>query len=415
MPETVKNKYQLDFDPETQFASSEVYTIGFSPKHGLVNHIAIKPPYGTGVDFFDTQKVRFNGLFSIGDSPYGTFAPGRNTDSATENAFIPFDKNDYMAYVENPVVRSIRETRYTFFIQTFSQIAFFYVTVKLYPYSGTIKGGASIDPEELAELYPTANISVELDYLRQSWDLSEQATGMTFYNHYNRGGIPIDGNQDAVDTRVDLPIEEWSMVTGNQGTLFSMVHFDERNWQTVALYYHDNSQGGQADSDIVSGKETGDGKSFGDHGIYFRSLSPDSPINLELDFTAYFLAANQTLDMAEELVSWTSNPAYLTAVKNETPAAQPDAYLLLPAFPNPFNAKTRIRFLSPASAPIRLEVRDIRGRHVKTIANRIFTSGQHDLYWDGTDESEVNAPSGIYFYLLDTPGQKITGKMLLVR
>jgi len=47
--------------------------------------------------------------------------------------------------------------------------------------------------------------------------------------------------------------------------------------------------------------------------------------------------------------------------------------------------------------------RDAAGRQVRTLANRDFTAGEHDLYWEGLDDQGHPVPRGIYFYPMRTP------------
>jgi len=79
-------------------------------------------------------------------------------------------------------------------------------------------------------------------------------------------------------------------------------------------------------------------------------------------------------------------------------------------FPNPFNPATRIRFTLPKAGTVRLIVSNLRGQHVRTLLNRMVTSGSHELLFDGSD-----LPSGVYFYTLQSGKTRITRKMLLIR
>ena len=86
------------------------------------------------------------------------------------------------------------------------------------------------------------------------------------------------------------------------------------------------------------------------------------------------------------------------------------AFALHPAFPNPFNAETVIRFDLPRPGFVTMRVYDVTGRAVTTLANAEFESGRHTLTFSGSD-----APSGIY-YVRMTSGQFVqTQKLLLLK
>jgi hypothetical protein len=89
--------------------------------------------------------------------------------------------------------------------------------------------------------------------------------------------------------------------------------------------------------------------------------------------------------------------------------------MTLSSYPNPFNPATTISFTLPSAGQARLEVFDILGRNVKTLADRKFEAGEHAIVWDGTDENGIDASSGVYFYRLSTDGCRATQKMVLLR
>ena len=52
---------------------------------------------------------------------------------------------------------------------------------------------------------------------------------------------------------------------------------------------------------------------------------------------------------------------------------------------------------------VELNVYDVSGRLVKTLANREFEAGSHDLFWDGSNNDGQLVSRGVYFYQLHTP------------
>lgn len=83
--------------------------------------------------------------------------------------------------------------------------------------------------------------------------------------------------------------------------------------------------------------------------------------------------------------------------------------------PNPFIAQTAISFGLPVSGNVRLNVFDMTGRLVSTIANEEMAAANHTIIWDGTDASGTSVGAGVYFCRLETAGQVLTQKMLKVQ
>ena len=84
--------------------------------------------------------------------------------------------------------------------------------------------------------------------------------------------------------------------------------------------------------------------------------------------------------------------------------------------PNPFNPRTVISFLVPAGgASVRLDVYDLRGRHVRNLVDGVRAEGRNLVEWDGADRRGRAAAAGTYLYQLRAPGVVETRKMMLAR
>jgi len=66
-----------------------------------------------------------------------------------------------------------------------------------------------------------------------------------------------------------------------------------------------------------------------------------------------------------------------------------------------------------AEAPARLEVFDLAGRRVRTLAERVMPRGATLVPWDGREESGAAARRGVYFARLTTPDFQRTVRLLL--
>ncbi|MBM3314300.1 hypothetical protein FJY71_00455 [candidate division WOR-3 bacterium] len=64
---------------------------------------------------------------------------------------------------------------------------------------------------------------------------------------------------------------------------------------------------------------------------------------------------------------------------------------------------------------MRLEIRDLSGRAVRTLASGVQQPGRHGVVWNGTDDQGRRAARGVYFVRLDVPGHGFAQKAVMVR
>ncbi len=93
----------------------------------------------------------------------------------------------------------------------------------------------------------------------------------------------------------------------------------------------------------------------------------------------------------------------------------PDEYRLYPNYPNPFNPSTQFAFDVPVASVVSVEVVDVLGKVITTLANREFSAGRHQLIWNGMDAAGMPVASGTYFYTIETRTFKTTRSMLLLK
>jgi len=84
-------------------------------------------------------------------------------------------------------------------------------------------------------------------------------------------------------------------------------------------------------------------------------------------------------------------------------------------YPNPFNPSTTIYFDLHKTSFVTLEIFNIKGQLVATLANKEYESGRHFVIWNGSDSLGQRAGSGIYLYKLQTDGFAETKKMIMVK
>ncbi len=98
---------------------------------------------------------------------------------------------------------------------------------------------------------------------------------------------------------------------------------------------------------------------------------------------------------------------------NNTAGLQsPKEFKLYPAFPNPFNPSTAIRFDLPRASWVTLDIFDINGRWIPagSQSKTHLQAGTQEITFDGSGLS-----SGIYFYRLKAGEYEASGKMVLLK
>ncbi|MBW7998246.1 MAG: T9SS type A sorting domain-containing protein [Candidatus Glassbacteria bacterium] len=95
----------------------------------------------------------------------------------------------------------------------------------------------------------------------------------------------------------------------------------------------------------------------------------------------------------------------------------PQAFSLGQNSPNPFNPVTTISYTVPEGGgeQVRIEVFDISGRLIATLADQFKDAGSYAVFWDGTDSRGAQVPSGVYFYRLQAGDFVQTRKMVLLK
>ncbi len=79
-------------------------------------------------------------------------------------------------------------------------------------------------------------------------------------------------------------------------------------------------------------------------------------------------------------------------------------------YPNPFNPSTVISFSLPSAQQVKIEIFNILGQKVTTLADRGFEAGDHEIEFDGSALA-----NGVYFYRIKADGEVKTKKMLLIK
>lgn len=110
-----------------------------------------------------------------------------------------------------------------------------------------------------------------------------------------------------------------------------------------------------------------------------------------------------------------SSAVHKTVVHIEDSPNIPKEFSLSQNYPNPFNPKTNIKYGLKHDVQVKITVYDIMGRVVKTLVDEYQTAGYKSVIWDGTNGSNREISSGVYFYKIEAGSFVSTKKMLLLK
>jgi hypothetical protein len=88
----------------------------------------------------------------------------------------------------------------------------------------------------------------------------------------------------------------------------------------------------------------------------------------------------------------------------------PTEVTLQDVYPNPVRSEATFVYDLPESGTVRLEIFDLLGRKVATVANRRRSAGRHEATWSVGDVS-----SGVYLARFNAAGRSIVRKIVVVQ
>ncbi|MBO6793121.1 MAG: T9SS type A sorting domain-containing protein [Balneolaceae bacterium] len=124
--------------------------------------------------------------------------------------------------------------------------------------------------------------------------------------------------------------------------------------------------------------------------------------------TAYvgaFSAAETTVDLQK----FTTDQVFISN-EEENISGIPAGYSLEQNYPNPFNPSTNIQFTINEPGAVTLKVYDMTGREVASILDGRMNAGEHTVRFDASALS-----SGVYIYVMQSNGVRLTNKMTLIK
>ncbi len=117
----------------------------------------------------------------------------------------------------------------------------------------------------------------------------------------------------------------------------------------------------------------------------------------------------QRRDLLQDLLVWfgimgvSASDAWLPGISTQITCVQP----------NPFNPRGTVTFTMDKASHALLEIYNLRGQKVATLADAELPAGAHNRVWDGRDVDGRCVSNGIYLLRLQTPETAATRKLVL--
>lgn len=99
----------------------------------------------------------------------------------------------------------------------------------------------------------------------------------------------------------------------------------------------------------------------------------------------------------------------------EPTAAVPATAGLRAPFPHPLVAGSRLAFHLAQAGAVELDLFDVAGRHVRSLARGWHEAGDHAVNWTNAGRAGAGLPGGVYFLRFRAPGNEEMRKVLVAR
>jgi len=137
----------------------------------------------------------------------------------------------------------------------------------------------------------------------------------------------------------------------------------------------------------------------------FPTLTPDGK---KMYFTADY-DSQTTIYESTMLIDENGNPVNVERGKEGLPLKKME---LLPAYPNPFNPRTKIKYNINKTTDVRISVYDMLGQRIADLLNSEKSEGEYEII---IDAEELKLTSGTYIVSLRTKEQQLAQKIIYIK
>jgi hypothetical protein len=102
-------------------------------------------------------------------------------------------------------------------------------------------------------------------------------------------------------------------------------------------------------------------------------------------------------------------------IHNDTTGGLPESGCRLTCFPNPFRDYTTMRVEVSAAGKYRIEIYDIQGKLLNTVADQNIEQGEYYLDWYGKGYNNAPLPEGVYIIKLSGENQHYNTRVIILK
>ena len=127
----------------------------------------------------------------------------------------------------------------------------------------------------------------------------------------------------------------------------------------------------------------------------------------------YMVAGNTDnfpLHLRDNFLLFRTGPDPLYNSIRLTDPVLPSSFVMQPAYPNPFNATTKLSYGLPAPSNVSVMVCDVKGHLISKLVNEHQTAGQHTIVWNAQ-----SLPTGVYLVKMEAGAFRAVRKVVLVK
>jgi len=241
-----------------------------------------------------------------------------------------------------------------------------------------------------------------IDLLEKYWEpgMATNPSGQPTNRLFIHDMIIDSTGLDLLDKGIIVMEDNFTESEGPEGLVFS-----SRTDLNLLLTYYEQYVGGANEfSEMFDRTETGIGEntwsdlSYNQNAISFTGAEKRYPVG------------NLNYWPQEYIDSWLAGLDAPNLTHSEIIMHQPEEFLLINAYPNPFNPTTNISYVLPNSTDVVLEVYNVVGSRVLRLEEGVKPVGEHTVLIDGS-----KLTSGIYVVRLVAGNDIKTTKITLIK